>query len=49
MRFIDTLDHVAAELPATLETGDLVITMGAGDITELGALLLTAIAREETS
>lgn len=43
VRFIGELDEVVAALPARLETGDLVITLGAGSVSSLGARILAAL------
>jgi len=40
VRYIDQLSDVARTLPDSLREGDLVITLGAGDVTRLGPLLL---------
>lgn len=40
VRFMGSLSDVASSLPPLLRPGDLVITMGAGDITNLGERLL---------
>jgi len=41
--FIATLDEVASSLPAQLHKGDLVLTLGAGDVCSLGPRLLDAL------
>ena len=43
VRFIGELDEVVAALPARLETGDLVITLGAGSVSSLGPRILAAL------
>ena len=43
VRFIATLDEVASSLPAQLHKGDLVLTLGAGDVCSLGPRLLDAL------
>ncbi len=43
VRFVAELDTIAAELPAELREGDLVITLGAGNISSLGPRLLDAL------
>jgi UDP-N-acetylmuramate--alanine ligase len=49
-RFGDDLDALAAQLPEELAPGDLVLTLGAGDIVTLGARLLDGLrARAEVS
>ncbi len=44
VRFIETLDEIAATLAGELREGDLVITLGAGDVTKLGPMLLERLA-----
>ena len=44
VRFTADLDAIAAELPPELEPGDLVITLGAGNVSSLGPRLLAALA-----
>jgi UDP-N-acetylmuramate--alanine ligase len=43
VRFAPDLDAVPAELAATLEPGDLVITLGAGNVSALGPRVLAAL------
>ena len=43
MRFISSMDEIVDELPKTLESGDCLLTLGAGDITQLGPRLLMAL------
>jgi UDP-N-acetylmuramate--alanine ligase len=44
--FVPELDDVVKSLPGELETGDLVVTLGAGSISALGPRLLDALASE---
>ena len=44
VRFTADLDAIAAELPPELEPGDLVITLGAGNVSSLGPRLLATLA-----
>jgi UDP-N-acetylmuramate--alanine ligase len=44
VRFAPDLDALPAELAATLAPGDLVITLGAGNVSALGPRLLAALA-----
>ena len=48
VRFVPSLGEIAETLPAELRPGDLVITLGAGDVTKLGPLLLERLAEEVT-
>jgi UDP-N-acetylmuramate--alanine ligase len=43
VRFAASLDNTLAELPAALAPGDLVLTLGAGDVSSLGPKLLEAL------
>ena len=43
VRYASELDEVIASLPAELRTGDLVITLGAGNVSSLGPRLLAAV------
>lgn len=43
VRFIAALDEIAQALPSELEPGDLVITLGAGDVSTLGPRLLAEL------
>jgi UDP-N-acetylmuramate--alanine ligase len=43
VRFIAELDRIVEELPAELEEGDLLLTLGAGSISSLGPRLLAAL------
>jgi len=43
VRFVASLDTIAEELPGELAEGDLVITLGAGNISTLGPRLLDAL------
>lgn len=47
VRFVAERTAVAPELASRAETGDLVITLGAGDVTEIGPLVLEALERPE--
>ncbi len=47
VRFIATLDEIAETLPAELRARDLVLTLGAGDVTKLGPMLLERLAGGE--
>ncbi|MFT5444277.1 MAG: UDP-N-acetylmuramate--alanine ligase [Myxococcota bacterium] len=49
VRFIASLDTIGETLPTLLREGDLVLTLGAGDITRLGPLLLQRIGQGEAS
>jgi len=42
-RFGGSLDRIAEQLPGELRPGDLVLTLGAGDVVRLGPLLLQAL------
>ena len=42
--FVPAMDDVAAAVAALVQPGDLVLTMGAGDITQVGPLLLELLA-----
>jgi UDP-N-acetylmuramate--alanine ligase len=44
VRFISELDAIRDELPKHLNPGDLVLTLGAGDIAKLGGQILQRIA-----
>ena len=44
VRFVAELDRIAEELPGELRDGDLLLTLGAGDVCELGPLLLARLA-----
>jgi UDP-N-acetylmuramate--alanine ligase len=44
VRFVAELDELAAKLPPELEPGDLVITLGAGNVSSLGPRLLAGLA-----
>jgi UDP-N-acetylmuramate--alanine ligase len=44
VRFVAELDEVAETLPSELRPGDLVITLGAGNVSTLGPRLLAAVA-----
>ena len=44
VRFVADLDAIARDLPAELEPGDLVITLGAGNVSSLGPRILAALA-----
>lgn len=41
--YVEELDDVPAELVPLLQQGDLVLTMGAGDVTQLGGFLLSEV------
>jgi UDP-N-acetylmuramate--alanine ligase len=43
VRFISRLDEIAEDLPASLVEGDLVLTLGAGDVSTLGPHLLETL------
>ena len=43
VRFAPELDEIVASLPADLRPGDLVITLGAGNVTSAGPRLLAAL------
>jgi len=43
------LESIAEELPKRLEPGDLVLTLGAGDISKLGARILARLAGDTAS
>jgi UDP-N-acetylmuramate--alanine ligase len=45
VRYAPELDEVVAFLPSELRQGDLVITLGAGNISSLGPRILTALTR----
>jgi len=45
--FTPDRSEVAGELARRARPGDLVITMGAGDVTALGPVILAALARTE--
>ncbi|MEE8582163.1 MAG: UDP-N-acetylmuramate--L-alanine ligase [Myxococcota bacterium] len=47
VRFVANLEEIAQALPAELRAGDLVITLGAGDISRLGPRLLAGLGDEE--
>jgi UDP-N-acetylmuramate--alanine ligase len=44
VRFVATLEDVAEHLPKELGHGDLVLTLGAGDVSRLGPRILTRLA-----
>jgi len=44
VRFLATLEEIAERLPKELQDGDLVLTLGAGDISKLGPMLLEGLA-----
>jgi UDP-N-acetylmuramate--alanine ligase len=44
VRFVAELDELAANLPADLRPGDLLITLGAGNVSSLGPRLLASLA-----
>jgi UDP-N-acetylmuramate--alanine ligase len=46
VRFVPDLERVPAELVPDLRDGDLVITLGAGSVTQLGPRLLAALGEE---
>ncbi len=46
VRFIASLDDIAESLASELRSGDLVLTLGAGDITKLGPMLLDRLRGE---
>ncbi|MDE0885344.1 MAG: UDP-N-acetylmuramate--L-alanine ligase [Myxococcota bacterium] len=46
VRFVADLERVRAELPSELAAGDLVLTLGAGDIARLGGQILERLADE---
>ncbi|MBW2272049.1 MAG: UDP-N-acetylmuramate--L-alanine ligase [Deltaproteobacteria bacterium] len=43
VRFVPGLDELAGDLPGELQKGDLVLTLGAGDVCTLGPRLLEAL------
>jgi UDP-N-acetylmuramate--alanine ligase len=43
VRFAANLDEVTAELAAIARAGDLVVTLGAGSISQVGARLLARL------
>lgn len=43
VRFTARLEDIARELPGELRSGDLVLTLGAGDVTKLGPMLVDAL------
>jgi UDP-N-acetylmuramate--alanine ligase len=43
--FVPVLADVAAELASRARPGDLVLTLGAGDVTEVGPQVLTLLAK----
>ena len=45
VRYASELDEVVASLPSKLQAGDLVITLGAGNVSSLGPRLLAAVDR----
>jgi UDP-N-acetylmuramate--alanine ligase len=47
VRFIRHRDEVPATMSALAEPGDLIITMGAGDVTTLGPLILESLNQRE--
>ncbi|HEY8492621.1 MAG TPA: UDP-N-acetylmuramate--L-alanine ligase [Myxococcota bacterium] len=47
VRFAPDLDAIPAELAATLAPGDLVITLGAGNVSALGPRILAALGGEQ--
>ncbi len=47
VRFVAELDEIAKTLPKELCAGDLVLTLGAGDIVELGPALLAGLPGED--
>ncbi len=49
VRYVDQLSGIAESLPEALQEGDLVITLGAGDITRLGPELLERLREGEPS
>jgi UDP-N-acetylmuramate--alanine ligase len=46
VRFVADLEQIRTELPGNLEPGDLVLTLGAGDIAKLGGQILERLADE---
>jgi UDP-N-acetylmuramate--alanine ligase len=44
VRFVASLDEIADVLPKELTEGDLVLTLGAGDVSRLGPLLLERLS-----
>jgi len=44
VRYVDQLSDIARSLPDSLREGDLVITLGAGDVTGLGPQLLEKLS-----
>ena len=44
--FVAGLDEAAAELAARARDGDLVLTLGAGSVTEVGPLVLEILAAD---
>lgn len=49
VQFEPEIDRIAQTLPGDLRAGDLVLTLGAGDISRLGPLLLDRLAARGTS
>ncbi|MDO4254838.1 MAG: UDP-N-acetylmuramate--L-alanine ligase [Kocuria sp.] len=48
VRAVDDVDHAVVELAALASSGDLVLTIGAGDVTTYGPRVLQAIERHAT-
>jgi UDP-N-acetylmuramate--alanine ligase len=49
VRFVGQGDHVAAEVARDLEPGDMLITLGAGNVTAIGPLILDQLRKKEGS
>ncbi len=49
VRFVPRLDDVAAELVGLARPGDVVLTLGAGSITEVGPAVLALLPREDSA
>jgi len=49
VRFIGELEAIVEELPKELAAGDLVLTLGAGDISKLGARIVAKLSERSSA